>query len=213
MATPVLPGDIIGSIDTHHAGRGTHSFGSNVCASVVGYVESIPSSSSRKPTMIVSHKVRPTAWSTFYPPNALPTLNSTVLCRVTRVQQRQATASILCIDPSQIVLLTDSLKHLSVIASNHEDGYFAAVLRREDVRFTEKDKIVMNESLRVGDIIRATVISLGDEKSYYISTGGNENGVVVAISEDGNAMLPASWREMRDEVTAKREPRKVARPI
>jgi exosome complex component CSL4 len=87
------------------------------------------------------------------------------------------------------------------------------VLRREDVRLTEKDKIVMNESFRVGDIVRATVISLGDEKNYYISTGGNEFGVVIARSEEGSAMVPASWKEMKDAVTGKVESRKVAKPV
>lgn len=71
----------------------------------------------------------------------------------------------------------------------------------------------MNEMVRVGDIVRASVISLGDERSYYISTVGNEFGVAVALSEDGNAMLPASWKEMRDVVNGKAEPRKVAKPV
>jgi len=87
------------------------------------------------------------------------------------------------------------------------------MLRREDIRLTEKDKIVMNDSFRVGDIVRATVISLGDEKNYYISTGGNEFGVVIAMSEEGNAMVPASWKEMKDAVTGKVELRKVAKPV
>ncbi len=71
----------------------------------------------------------------------------------------------------------------------------------------------MNESFRVGDIVRATVISLGDEKNYYISTGGNEFGVVISRSEEGNAMVPASWKEMKDAVTGRVELRKVAKPV
>ena len=70
----------------------------------------------------------------------------------------------------------------------------------------------MNESYRTGDIIRATVISLGDERNYYISTAGNELGVVITKSEVGNAMVPASWKEMRDVTTGKGESRKVAKP-
>lgn len=71
----------------------------------------------------------------------------------------------------------------------------------------------MNEMFRVGDIVRATIISLGDERSYYISTAGNEYGVVIAQSEAGNAMIPASWKEMVDVVTRKVETRKVAKPV
>ena len=70
----------------------------------------------------------------------------------------------------------------------------------------------MNEMYRTGDIIRATVISLGDERNYYISTAGNELGVVIAKSDAGNAMVPASWKEMRDVVTGRGESRKVAKP-
>jgi exosome complex component CSL4 len=67
--------------------------------------------------------------------------------------------------------------------------------------------------LRVGDIVRASVISLGDERSYYISTAGNDFGVAVAVSEDGNAMVPVSWKEMRDVFNGKPESRKVAKPV
>jgi len=97
-------------------------------------------------------------------------------------------------------------------STTNEELQFQAVLRREDVRAYEKDKIVMNEMYRVGDIVRASVISLGDERNYYISTAGNEFGVVVATSEEDNAMVPASWKEMRDVVTGKGEGRKVAKP-
>ena len=56
------------------------------------------------------------------------------------------------------------------------------------------------------------MISLGDERSYYISTAGNELGVIIARSEAGNAMVPASWKEMKDVVNGKGESRKVAKP-
>jgi exosome complex component CSL4 len=120
----------------------------------------------------------------------------------------QASASILFVDHS-----SPTTSYLSYTASTNEEQQFAAILRREDTRAYEKDKVVMNEMLRVGDIIRASVISLGDERSYYISTAGNEFGVAVAVSEDGNALLPASWKEMRDVINGKPEPRKVAKPV
>ena len=121
------------------------------------------------------------------------------------MQQRQLSASILIVDPSP----QDIISYTQV---TDDDLQFQAVLRREDVRTHEKDKIAMNEMYRVGDIVRATVISLGDEKNYYISTAGNEFGVVVATSEVGNAMVPASWKEMKDVVTGQGESRKVAKP-
>lgn len=120
----------------------------------------------------------------------------------------QATASILVVDPSPTVT-----SYLSYTSNTNEELQFAAILRREDTRAYEKDKVVMNEMVRVGDIVRASVISLGDERSYYLSAVGNDFGVAVAVSEEGNAMLPASWKEMRDVVTGKSEPRKVAKPV
>lgn len=208
-----IPGDVLGSTTTHLAGPGTHVYESKICASIIGSVSTIPASiESGRPTLTIprtlsNHSAQP------LPLNRLPSLNSTVLCRITRVQQRQATASILVINPSLTTLLPESLTHMATTTASAEDVYFSAVLRREDVRLTEKDKVIMNESFRVGDIVRATVISLGDEKSYYISTGGNEFGVVIAKSEEGNAMVPASWKEMRDAVTGKVELRKVAKPM
>ena len=212
MAT-AIPGDVLGLTTTHLAGPGTHVYDSKICASIIGSVSTIPASSkSGKPTMTIP---RGAPKASFKPLklNTLPALNSTVLCRITRVQPRQASASILLVDPSPTTLIPESLAHLTTTTASSEDIYFSAVLRREDIRLTEKDKIVVNESFRVGDIVRATVISLGDEKNYYISTGGNEFGVVIARSEEGNAMVPASWKEMRDAVTGKVELRKVAKPV
>jgi len=69
------------------------------------------------------------------------------------------------------------------------------------------------ESFRVGDVVRAVVISLGDERAYYLTTARNELGVVMAWSEGGNVMVPVSWREFVDEGTGVREGRKVAKPV
>ncbi len=43
----------------------------------------------------------------------------------------------------------------------------------------------MGECFRLGDIVKAKVMSLGDARSYYLSTAANELGVVYAVSEDG----------------------------
>lgn len=65
----------------------------------------------------------------------------------------------------------------------------------------------------MGDVVRAVVISLGDERSYYLSTARNELGVVLAVSEWGNQMFPVSWREFMDPETGVKEGRKVAKPV
>lgn len=56
-------------------------------------------------------------------------------------------------------------------------------------------------------------ISLGDQSSYYLSTARNELGVLMASSEDGNPMVPISWKEFQDPTTGKKESRKVAKPF
>ncbi len=56
-------------------------------------------------------------------------------------------------------------------------------------------------------------MSLGDQANYYLSTANNELGVIMATSEAGNAMYPASWKEYLDPVTGLRECRKVAKPF
>lgn len=71
----------------------------------------------------------------------------------------------------------------------------------------------MGESFRVGDIVRGVVISLGDERNYYVSTAKNEYGVVLASSEAGVQMMPVSWREMKEVGGVRAELRKVAKPV
>ncbi|OJD28482.1 hypothetical protein ACJ73_00113 [Blastomyces percursus] len=155
--------------------------------------------------------------------NTLPAVDSIVFARVTRVQKRQATLSILVVldgSPSSPYPTTTTVNDLpaSLLSTtnadplNADDLRFQALIRKEDVRAVEKDRVVMDEMFRVGDIVRAVVISLGDQSFYYCSTARNELGVVMGRSEEGNVLVPVSWREMVDGKSGKREGRKVARP-
>ncbi len=56
-------------------------------------------------------------------------------------------------------------------------------------------------------------ISLGDQLNYYLTTGKNELGVIMAKSEAGNTMYPISWKEFKDPETGMTENRKVAKPF
>ncbi|KAK5089401.1 exosome 3'-_5 exonuclease subunit ski4 (Csl4) [Exophiala xenobiotica] len=199
MATTTIPGQVLGKLSTHLPGAGTHVNETDIYASLAGNViTTTATTKSGKPTVSVSN-------TTTTHNAGLPQVSSIVLGRVLRVQQRQLIASILTVDPPPSLI--------TPYASNTDDEVqFQAILRREDVRAFEKDKVNMNEMFRVGDIVKASVISLGDERSYYISTAGNEFGVIIARSEVGNPMVPASWKEMKDTVTGKGETRKVAKP-
>lgn len=89
---------------------------------------------------------------------------------------------------------------------------FNGVIRSQDVRATEKDKVRIGECFRGGDVVKGTVISLGDARSYYITTARNDLGVIFATSEAGATMEPVSWQAMRCPRTGRIEKRKCAKP-
>ncbi|KAL9624178.1 MAG: hypothetical protein Q9160_001700 [Pyrenula sp. 1 TL-2023] len=211
MASVAIPGQVLGETSTHLAGPGTHITDSKIYASIIGLVTTIPTSiPSGKPTLSISRSSSTPVKDTVAIKNeTLPAVGDSVVCQVTRVQQRQALCSIVVVNPTLDQAFFSSLPHIPTKA---DEIRFQAVLRREDVRLTEKDRIVMNEMFRVGDFIAAQVINLGDERSFYISTAGNEYGVILAKSESGSALVPRSWKDMLDSKTGKSELRKVARP-
>lgn len=110
-----------------------------------------------------------------------------------------------------------------------------SLYRSQDVRATEKDKVKIYNSFRPGDVVRAEVISLGDARSYMLSTAKNELGVIFATSVAGTGqhgtdlrrgkndaysrhvvgatMIPISWQEMQCPITKTIEYRKCAKPF
>jgi exosome complex component CSL4 len=231
-----IPGQRLGSLTTYSAGPGTHIQESSIYASIAGPVIADPvQPKASKPTLRVSRILTkqekpspalPDAAKAKPRYNTLPAIDSNVLARVTRVQKRQATVSILVVldesetsNPTQSASDNDNVASILTSAANPENHSgtdelrFQALIRKEDVRAVEKDRVVMDDMFRVGDIVRASVISLGDQTSYFITTARNDLGVVMARSDAGNMMFPVSWKEMRDPVTGTGEPRKVARPF
>ncbi|CBF71706.1 exosome non-catalytic core subunit CSL4 [Aspergillus nidulans FGSC A4] len=237
-----IPGQRLGPAGTYSAGPGTHVYHSHIYASIAGpvSVDSAQVNSPAKSIISVSRTMKKaiaaastsTSSTTTVPKpkyNTLPAVDSVVLARVTRVQKRQATVSILVVldesassqalNPSQSASDNDNIESILASAANPENHSssdelrFQALIRKEDVRAVEKDRVVLDEMFRVGDIVRGTVISLGDQSYYYITTARNDLGVVMARSEAGNMMFPVSWKEMRDPVTGAAEQRKVARPF
>ena len=96
-------------------------------------------------------------------------------------------------------------------AVNDASG-FQGIVRQQDVRATEIDKVDMYESFLPADVIRAKVLSLGDQRSYYLTTARNELGVVQAKSPfTGEPMVPVSWQEMMCPSTQVKVSRKVAK--
>lgn len=206
MAVPsiALPGQLLGSADKYLPGPGTHMHESQVYASIAGPVLTTPTpkTTQTKPSPLLSiQRPSPSTDPGILGTGSggggtiLPEVNSVVLALITRLGPRFATCEILVID--------------STVCRESFQGQ----IRREDIRATEKDKIKTEESFRVGDLVRGTVISLGDQSNYYVSTSENEFGVVMARSDEGRLMYPVSWREFRDPVTGRAELRKAAKPF
>ncbi|KAF8922438.1 hypothetical protein CPB85DRAFT_1267594 [Mucidula mucida] len=55
-------------------------------------------------------------------------------------------------------------------------------------------------------------ISLGDARSYFITTARNDLGVIFATSAAGATLEPVSWISMRCTKTGQLEKRKCAKP-
>ncbi|OAA67033.1 exosome complex subunit [Niveomyces insectorum RCEF 264] len=227
-----VPGQLLGPSSKYLPGPGTHLADGQVYASLLGHVQvSQPTTSSaggateggsgaaaaaaattgpssgarllpKRLTRIVvptaTHDAGAAARATVSVSRAriaqggevLPDVGNTVLCRVTRITQRQAVVAIL------------------VVGETVLDAEWQGLIRAQDVRATEKDRVKIYESFRPGDII-----SLGDQANYYLSTASNTLGVVMATSEAGNPMYPVSWKEYIDPETGLSEPRKVAKPF
>lgn len=185
----VTPGEVLGKASELKAGRGAYvePQDNTVYASLTGRRSLIPSptgSSDLRPTVeVTGHKAH----------GAVPEPGSIVIARVTKVMVRMASADIMC------------------VGSKSVREKFTGSIRQQDVRATEIDKVDMHSSFRPGDIVRASVLSLGDARAYYLSTAKNELGVVSAESTAGAAMVPISWTEMQCPLTGQIEQRKVAK--
>jgi exosome complex component CSL4 len=202
-----LPGQLLGPVTKYLPGPGTHIHNSSVYASVAGRVAPSPETKSKTPPLLSIQRAPALPAPGILGPSSgsgsslLPEVSSIVLARCTRIGPRFASLEILTINDTPCATS------------------FAAQIRREDIRATEKDKVKVEESFRVGDIVRAEVISLGDASGYYLMTARNELGVVLAWGggdkeEGGGRLLElVSWKEVRDPVTGRREARKVAKPF
>lgn len=179
MATTTLaiPGQLLGPASKYKPGPGVHLYESNLYSSLLGSVAiSQPSSQSSSSSSNQGPSRRITRITQNLPsraaggagaPSELPTISvsrgaggggsiggakqqqrevlpqvgNTVLCRVTRITPRQAVVAIL------------------VCGDTVLGAEWQGVIRVQDVRATEKDRVKVYESFRPGDIVRASVVS------------------------------------------------------
>jgi len=131
-------------------------------------------------------------------PSVVPRVGSVVIARVTCITSRFAKCAFISVDG---VAAPDSFK---------------GMIRKEDIRATEKDKVEVHKSFQPRDIVVAKVISLGDASAYLLTTAENELGVIVAYDSSSSSssipMMPISWCEVLCPTTGVKELRKVAKP-
>lgn len=184
QTTLVVPGTVLGHTDEYIPGKGTYIRDNKIRASVVGKIHIQQDENASFPTLSIIQEQEEVI---------VPEIGSIVIARVLKTTSLFAKVSILCVGGKAL------------------KSEYPGLIRKQDVRATEIDKVVMYECFRPNDIVRAAVISLGDSKSYYLSTAKNELGVISATSVAGAPMVPVSWKEMQCTKTKMREMRKVAK--
>mmetsp|Transcript_6315 Transcript_6315/g.7901 ORF Transcript_6315/g.7901 Transcript_6315/m.7901 type:complete len:299 (-) Transcript_6315:2697-3593(-) len=174
----------------------------------------------------------------------LPQEGDIVLARITRLNPRQAFCEILTVEGHGNVLNDSGLgangenAHSSIPAGGGSQSLsshttiasqaslinavasdlgetFKGIIRTQDVRLTDRDRVKIIECFKPGDIVRAVIISLGDGSNYYLSTAKNDLGVVFARSEGGAGgfMYAVDWQTMICPETGIIEKRKCAKPF
>lgn len=146
-----VPGTTLGPVTRYAPGPGTHIYEGNVVSSLLGKVKvtvpSKPAGPAKRLNKITAPA--PDELATIFVSRhggsqreILPDVNNIVLARVVRLMPKQAIVVIQQV--GETVLQTE----------------WQGVIRVQDVRATEKDKVKIHESFKPGDIVRAQVVSL-----------------------------------------------------
>ncbi|XP_071483335.1 exosome complex component CSL4-like [Diadema antillarum] len=179
-----IPGERLAGESEYHSGPGTYIKHGLIYSSLAGHVCTRHNTEQELPELTVLREEVQTT---------VPQQNSLVTCKAVNITSKFCRCDILSVEGVQLT------------------STFRGMIRKEDIRATEKDKVEVHKSFRPGDIILARVLSLGDAQSYLLTTAENELGVVLAKSEAGVPMIPISWCEMICPKTHDKQPRKVAK--
>ena len=165
---------------------------------------------------LVSVVRRTSAASNAAEPSASSSLSAgdVVLCRVSRISQRAAFATIVCVERrNSSSPPSSSAETATTTTAVPLATPLTGILRAADLRASEIDAVEVPACFRPGDVVRARVLSLGDARSFYLSTAADDLGVVFARSEaaPGVPLVAESDKHMRCPSTGAVEKRKVAR--
>ena len=169
MAQIAAPGTILESLSHYSAGVGAYEWKGNIIASALGKVVIENSSTTEKPTInVISLKSQS---------ESSISVGDRVVCRVLRILTNQCIVDIIYVGDKELRIPAQGM------------------IRKEDTRLSEIDKVVMHECFRPGDLVKAIVTSFGDARQYYLSTAEVDFGVCVAKHETtGRFMTPINWK-------------------
>lgn len=145
-----LPGRVLGPVTKYAPGPGTHIYEGSVVSSLLGKVTITPAAQAPALPKRLNKITPATTTETLATisvarhgrrKEVLPDVNHVVLARVVRLMPKQAIVVIQQV--GETVLQTE----------------WQGVIRVQDVRATEKDKVKIHESFKPGDIVRAQVVS------------------------------------------------------
>lgn len=182
----VFPGDALGPSNRFSAGAGTYVRDGTVRASICGVRSVLPASAGGEGTLVVRREGGEEGVATI-------AVGCTVLCKVLRLTKLAAHVEILVAEGRPLA------------------APFSGIIRKENVRAGDVDGVRMEEAFAPGDLVQAAVASLGDSRSYFLTTAAAELGVVAAKSESGATLTAVSYDKMAD-AAGNTEKRKVARP-
>src|SRR5688572_23078745 len=152
LPSTALPGRVLGPITKFLPGPGTHVYAGQVVSSLMGHVSISqpqppqPAGPAKRLNKLTAPDAAVQALPTVSVARhgrrreVLPDVNNIVLARVLRLMPRQAIVTIQQV--GETVLQTE----------------WQGVIRVQDVRATEKDKVKIHESFKPGDIVRAQVV-------------------------------------------------------
>lgn len=174
------------SSSTCKGGAGIFSRGDYLCASVVGRLVEHKASSDTEQGTIVDIQ-RPQAST----PVVYPCIGDLVICKVVKVSLRQAFVDIIQIQGQDVV------------------ETFSALIRSSDIRSSDIDAVEIHRCFKPRDIVKARVLSLGDQRAYYLTTAEPELGVVSCRSNTtGSLLVPLDEKTVICEKTQEKEERK-----
>jgi exosome complex component CSL4 len=224
MSDIVVPGDRLGSVHDVLSGKGTYIRGNHVYASVLGVkCISTPSEPASAGQALPSVSVVRTGVTASEP--IVPEVGVGVTGRVTAINPRAATVQILCVNGVAVAApFAGVIRKENAVASDIDRIGMEQIVRPGDIVLAEVmhgciARVVL--ALKLMPPVLAVimcwcvwysqVISLGDSKSYFLTTAKEELGVVYAKNEVGSVLAPISLTQMECPVTRVKYDRKVAK--